>query len=293
MDATTSNRISRGLFAASQGVNQMINIRMQMADKLFKEKLQTMQMQQHAQDRADTQSYRQANLARQDKAENARESEAAARQKTSEANSASMIQERADNQRDRQAQLAIAMQNLGYTKQRLELAISEHADKMSSTELDKATKSFQALSSHVKNLQAQANNYLKYASPIYNTDAASRAKSQTLYDSTMANINDLNQRAMAYVDTIGKLSGVQTPSGTKPLPKLGGKYIKLSNGSYAPYDPNNVPEGLNPKMAPIGTPRDQLQTGDVYTFDKPGIHMPSGAVVPMGQMPGTSAQPDD
>lgn len=292
MDATTSNRISRGLFAASQGVNQMINIRMQMADKLFKEKLQTMQMQQHAQDRADTQSYRQANLARQDRAENARESEAAARQKTADANSASMIQDRAAQMKVSQARLGIAMQDLEVSKEKLARSISDHADKMSSDKLKEATGALNALNARIKNLQEQAATAQKATQQI-GGNPGDIAKAKTLYDSTMANIQQLNAQAGAYTDHINSLTGIQTPSGTKPLPKLGGKYIKLSNGSYAPYDPNNVPEGLNPKMAPIGTPRDQLQTGDVYTFDKPGIHMPSGAVVPMGQMPGTSAQPDD
>lgn len=294
MDATTSNRISRGLFAAAQGVNQMINIRMQMADKLFKEKLQTMQMQQHAQDRADTQAYRQANLDRQDKAENARESEAQARQKTADANSASLIQDRAANMKVSQARLGIAMQDLEVSKQKLARSISDHADKMSSDKLKEATSALDALNTRIKNLQTQASTAQKAQQQLW-SNPADIAKAKTLYDSTMSNIQQLNTQAAAYTDHINQLTGVQAPAATKPLPKIGGKYIKLSNGSYVPYDPNNVPEGLNPKMAPIGTPRDQLQAGDVYTFSKPGMNMPSGSVTPFGQMPGQQAgqQPDD
>lgn len=292
MDATTSNRIARGLFAASQGVNQMIQIRMQMADKLFKEKLETMQIQMHEQDRRDTQAYRQANLARQDKAENAREAEAAAKQKTADANSASMIQDRAANLKVSQARLGIAMRDLEVSKEKLARSISDHADKMSSDKLKEATGALDALNARIKNLQTQAATAQKATQQI-GGDPGDIAKAKTLYDSTMASIQQLNTQAGAYTDHINQLTGVQAPTATKPLPKIGGKYIKLSNGSYVPYDPNNVPEGLNPRMAPIGAPRNQLQTGDVYTFEKPGMNLPNGAVTPMGPQTPDMSQPDD
>lgn len=294
MDATTSNRISRGLLAASQGINNMVQLRIQMADKLFKERLAQMQMAQHAQDRADTQSYRQQNLARQDKAENAREAEAAARQKTADANSASLIQDRAANMKVSEARLGIAMQDLEVSKQKLAQSISDHADKMSSDKLKEATGALSALNERIKNLQAQAATAQKAAQQL-GGNPADISKAKTLYDSTMSSIQQLNQQAGIYTDHINQLSGIQgTPTAPKPLPKIGGKYIKLSDGSYAPYDPNNVPEGLNPKMAPIGTPRTQLQPGDVYTFDKPGMQMPNGSVSPIGQQsPDATLQSND
>lgn len=293
MDATTSNRIARGLFAASQGVNQMIQIRMQMADKLFKEKLENMQIQLHEQDRQDTQAYRQANLARQDKAENAREAEAAAKQKTADANSASLIQNRAADLKLNQARLGIAMQDLEVSREKLARSISDHADKMSSDKLKEATAALTALNARIKNLQTQAATAQRATQQNGGNQEGDIAKAKTLYDSTMASIQQLNTQADAYTDHINQLTGVQAPTATKPLPKIGGKYIKLSNGSYVPYDPNNVPEGLNPRMAPIGTPRNQLQTGDVYTFEKPGMQMPNGAVTPMGSQTPDMSQPDD
>lgn len=295
MDATTSNRLSRGLFAASQGINQMVQVRIQMADKLFRERLAQMQMAQHEQDRKDTQTYRQQTLGQKAAAETARETEAAAAQKTRDASAASLIQDRAANLKVSQAKLGIAMQDLEVSKQKLAHSITAHADQMTSDKLKEATGALNALNTRIKNLQTQAGVAQK-ASQALTGNPADIAKAKTLYESTMSNIQQLNQQAAAYTDHINSLTGVQpAPAASKPLPKLGSKYIKLPDGSYAPYDPNNVPEGLNPKMAPIGTPRNQLQPGDVYTFDKPGLQMPNGSVAPIGQQPpqDDTLQPDD
>lgn len=296
MDATTSNRLSRGLFAASQGINQMLQLRMQMADKMFREKLATMQMQMHEQDRQDTNAYRQQEANRQDRAEAARETEAAAAQKSRDANYASMAQSRAVDMKYKSADLGIKLQDLDLSRQKLAQAIQDHGETMSSDKLKEATGALNAMNARIKNLQAQAATAQKAMSQI-GGNPGDIAKAKTLYDSITDNIQQLNEQADAYTQHINSLTGMKPPTqSAKPLPKLGGKYIKLSNGSYAPYDPNNVPEGLNPKMVPIGTPRTSLQPGDVYTFDKPGLQMPNGSVAPFGQMPdtqGTQPPPDD
>lgn len=278
MDATTSNRLSRGLLAASQGVNQMIQIRMQMADKLYREQLVKMQMQQHAQDRADTQSYRTQTLTQKDTAERAREAEAAARQKTTDANSASLIQSRAADLKVSQARLGVEMQGLEVTKQKLAQSITAHADQMSADKLKEVTGALGALNARIKNLQEQAATAQK-ATQNYGGDPASIAKAKTLYDSTMGNIQQLNQQAAAYTDHINSLTGVQPPAATpKPKIPIGAKMMKTPAGGFMRAENVQLPPGVTGKEVPQGTPLNQMEPYDYFSTGAPGaIPMPSAA----------------
>lgn len=287
MDATTSNRLSRGLFAASEGVNTLLQIRMTEASERYKERLQMLQMAQHEQDRQDTQSYRQQNLARQDKAENAREAEAAARQKTADANSASMIQDRAANLKLSQAHLGIAMQDLEVSKQRLAQTISEHADKMSSDKLKEATGALGALNERIKNLQAQAAAAQK-ATQNYGGDPADIAKAKTLYDATMGSIQQLNQQAGAYTDQINTLSGIKPPA-TPPKPKvpIGSKMMKTPAGGFMRAENVQLPPGITGNEVPQGTPFNQMKPYDYFSVGAPGA-MPMQGATPQPPVPPAS-----
>lgn len=283
MDATTSNRLARGLLAASQGVNQMIQMRMQLADRMFKEKLANMQMQQHEEDRKDTMDLKrqslQAQIDSRKQAAQDRE-DRLAWQKQSTADSQAMRQQSITNAMEASKErLAMMQSDLDMKKQ---LAL-ERKDQLGADGLKNQFAQLTAAQHRLDNLVSQQKSLSEqYAAAGKNLDTATMAKIGPQLQSMQESISQYSQGLDAMGAAIGQKTGLKMP--TTQLPKAapvkeGGQYIKLRDGTYAPYDPNNIPEGLNPHKVPIGTPRSAIQPGGIYTYTNPGTHLPNGAVV--------------
>lgn len=276
MDATTSNRISRGLFAAAQGVGTMLKIRMQQANLSFRERIAMLQAEQKGMDRQQKADQFQQTYAQRDRAEAAREAEAKAAQKTRDASAQSLMQERGETMKYQQARLGMAMQQLELSKQKLAEAIQQHGDKMTSDKLKEATGALTALNQRIRNLQDQANG-LQKSTTAYGASPQVTAKAQQQYDATMQSIQSLDQNAQQYTDRINTLSGVQPPVAPKKAPpKIGSKMMKLPTGSFTTLDSASLPQGVTPKEVPQGTPLNEMQPYDYFTVGAPGaIQVPN------------------
>lgn len=285
MDATTSNRLARGLFAASQGINQMVQLRMAQAQQMFKERVFEMQQKVAQQDHQDTLDLKRQSLQAQIDARKQASADRADRlawQKQETANSQAMREQSIQNAMEASKErLAMMQSNLELRKQ---MAL-EHKDEVGSqglknqfSQLDAAQRRLDSLVRQQQSLSEQ------YSSAAKNFDKAGMARLapqlQSLQDSISAYSQGLDKMGAA----IGQKTGLTMPTTQVPQaarPKEGGQYIKLRDGTFLPYDPKNVPEGLNPHPVPIGTPRSAIQPGGIYTFTQPGLNQPNGAVSPL------------
>lgn len=312
MDATQSNRLSRALAAASQSLSQDVQLRMQMAQQAFKERVMQAQAQQRGEDakaaaaqRAQTEADRVAE--NQQRHEDRQQAEAD-RVQQNQAMNAMRQQAESDANANRQESNAIRLQGLqmehDIQQQRVDDAKAKLAEGKSAHNtaeitaqddyLKQANAALASLGKQIGSLQAQA----KALDSAVAMDPSAKAAAQSKLDAQIA-VATANQRSVTNslttgLQKFGAQHGMTSPApasaATAPMPSgpLAGspRTVTAYKGKFYPSNSPNLPAGLKRTMLPVGT-RANPNAEDGTTITLPGqqLQLP-------GQQPMPSLQPD-